>query len=68
MNSLKTSEFWMGLAAAILGFLVQQHIVSEDVAAYAKMALVYAVGRITSKVASGGTPFQPAIPKPIPPR
>lgn len=63
MQTLRTSEFWMGLVAAILAFLVQQHVVTQDIADLVKMFLVYAIGRIVSKAVSGGTPFQPA-PKP----
>lgn len=67
MQALKTSEFWMGLIAAILSFLVQQHVLDQQAADFAKMMLVYVVGRIISKAASGGVPFQPNAKGPVGP-
>lgn len=53
---LRTSEFWVGVVAAVLQFLVSQHLVSQQVSDYIVGATVYVVGRIISKV------VKPAVP------
>jgi hypothetical protein len=56
MEVLRTSEFWVGLIAAVLGYLVSAHVLSPDVASYVKMAGVYVVSRLISKTAKAVVP------------
>ena len=51
MAILRSSEFWVGLVAAILQFLVSQNIVSPGVAEFVNMAIVYVLGRLLGKAA-----------------
>jgi len=48
---LRSSEFWVGLLAVVLHFLVQQGVVSQSVADFVNMAIVYIVGRLVGKAA-----------------
>lgn len=59
----RTSEFWVGLAAAVLAFLQQQEMVSPEVAKFIDGAVVYVVGRMVSKAVKGA----PQAPPPTPP-
>jgi len=51
VSIFRSSEFWVGLVAAILQFLVTQHVLSPSVAEFVNMAIVYVVGRLLGKVA-----------------
>jgi len=51
MAILRSSEFWVGLVAAVLQFLVSQHLVSPGVAEFVNMAVVYVLGRLLGKAA-----------------
>jgi len=51
MAVLRSSEFWVGLVAAVLQFLVSQHLVSPGVAEFVNMAIVYVLGRLLGKAA-----------------
>lgn len=48
---LRTSEFWVGLVAAVLHFLVAQGVLSQSIADFVNMAIVYVAGRLFGKVA-----------------
>lgn len=52
---LKTSEFWMTMLSAVVGGLVQLHVVSPEVGdillKFIGMALTYVFGRLVSKAA-----------------
>lgn len=48
---LRTSEFWVGLIAVALQFLVSQHIVTPAASEFVKMAVVYTLGRLLGKAA-----------------
>jgi len=48
---IRTSEFWVGLIAAILHFLVAQGVLSQSLADFVNMALVYVIGRLLGKAA-----------------
>ena len=49
MAAFRTSEFWVGLVAVILAFLVSKGVIPQAVSDFINMALVYVVGRIVSK-------------------
>ena len=51
MAILRSSEFWVGLIAAVLQFLVSQHILSAQAAEFVNMAIVYVLGRLLGKAA-----------------
>lgn len=51
MVILRSSEFWVGLLAAILQFLVSQNILSAQAAEFVNMAVVYILGRLIGKAA-----------------
>ena len=48
---LRSSEFWVGLIAAVLQFLVSQHLLSPAVSEFINMAVVYVLGRLLGKAA-----------------
>jgi len=52
----RTSEFWVGLAAAVLGFLVAQGVLSQSVSDIILMAITYVLGRLISKVVKAAIP------------
>ena len=56
MAILRSSEFWVGLVAAVLQFLVSQHLVSPGVAEFVNMAIVYVLGRLLGKAAKATFP------------
>lgn len=56
MAILRSSEFWVGLAAAILQFLVSQHVIPQAAADFVNMAVVYILARIFGKVAKATIP------------
>lgn len=52
MNAiLRSSEFWVGLVAAIAQFLVSAHVLTPALSEFINMAAVYVFGRILGKVA-----------------
>ena len=51
MPILRTSEFWVGLVAALSSFLVSQHVLPQSAADFINMAFVYVIGRLVSKAA-----------------
>lgn len=55
---IRTSEFWVGLIAAILQFLVAQHVVSPGISDFINMAAVYVLGRLLGKAAKAALPNQ----------
>ncbi len=61
MAIFRTSEFWVGLAAAILSFLVAQGVIPQAAADFVNMAIVYILARVFGKVARAA--IQPAAPK-----
>ena len=56
LKVLRTSEFWVGLIAAVLQFLVSQHLVSPSVADFINMAVVYVLARLIGKGAKAVLP------------
>lgn len=56
MAVLRTSEFWVGLVAAISSFLVAQHVIPQSAADIINMMFVYVVGRLISKGAKAVFP------------
>lgn len=48
---IRSSEFWVGLAAAILQFLVAKGVLNQSTSDFINMAIVYVVARIFGKVA-----------------
>ena len=56
MEVLRSSEFYVGLIAAVLAYLVNAKVLSPDIASYVKMAAVYVVSRIISKTAKAVVP------------
>ena len=52
----RTSEFWVGLVAAILQFLVAQQVIPQAAADFVNMAVVYIFARIFGKVARAVLP------------
>jgi hypothetical protein len=61
MAVFRSSEFWVGLAAAILHFLVAQGVLSPSVADFVNMAIVYVVGRLFGKVAKAAFPSNQGV-------
>jgi hypothetical protein len=59
LSVIRTSEFWVGLAATVLAFLVAQGVISQQVSDFVNMAIVYIVGRLISKVVRAAVPPQP---------
>ena len=53
---LRTSEFWVGLAAAVLQFLVAQGVISQSISEFINMAIVYVLARIFGKMAKASIP------------
>ena len=51
ITALRTSEFWVGLVAVVLQFLVSQGLVSQTVSDFINMMVVYVLARIFGKVA-----------------
>ena len=56
MAVLRTSEFWVGLVAALSSFLVAQHVLPQSAADFINMAFVYVIGRLVSKGAKAAFP------------
>ena len=56
MAVLRTSEFWVGLVAALSSFLVAQHVLPQSAADFINMAFVYVIGRLLSKGAKAAFP------------
>lgn len=56
MAILRTSEFWVGLVAALCTFLVSQHVIPQSAADLINMAFVYVIGRLVSKGAKAVFP------------
>lgn len=56
MAIFRTSEFWVGLVAAILQFLVSQQVIPQAAADFVNMAVVYILARIFGKVARAVIP------------
>jgi membrane protein DedA with SNARE-associated domain len=59
VNILRSSEFWVGLAAAVVQFLVSQNIISASMGDFVNMAIVYILGRLLGKVAKAVVPGVP---------
>lgn len=53
---LRTSEFWVGLVAAILQFLVAQGVLPRSTAEFVNMAATYVAARLISKAAKAAVP------------
>lgn len=51
MAIFRTSEFWVGLVAAILQFLVANGILSQTISDFINMAVVYILARLLGKTA-----------------
>jgi hypothetical protein len=51
MAIFRTSEFWVGLVAVILQFLVSKGILSQTISDFVNMAVVYILARIMGKTA-----------------
>ena len=51
VSVLRSSEFWVGLVAAILQFLVSKGILNQTTSDFINMAIVYVLARIFGKVA-----------------
>jgi hypothetical protein len=51
MGIFRTSEFWVGLVAAILQFLVAKGVLSQTISDFVNMAVVYILARIMGKTA-----------------
>lgn len=59
MNSiLRSSEFWVGLVAAIAQFLVSVHMLTPALSEFINMAAVYVFGRLLGKAAKAVVPNQ----------
>lgn len=58
MAIFRTSEFWVGLVAAILQFLVSKQVIPQAAADFVNMAVVYVLARIFGKVARAVIPAQ----------
>lgn len=56
LTVFRSSEFWIGLMAAIVQFLVSQNILSPQVGDFVNMAIVYIVGRLVGKAAKAVLP------------
>ena len=56
MSVLRTSEFWVGLVAALCSFLVQQNVIPQGAADLVNMAFIYVLGRLVSKGAKAVFP------------
>lgn len=50
-SALRTSEFWVGLIAAICQFLVSQHIIAPGVSDFINTAVAYVLFRLLGKAA-----------------
>ena len=48
---LRSSEFWVGLVAAVLQFLVSQGVLNQTTSDFINMAIVYILARVFGKVA-----------------
>ena len=55
-SAVRTSEFWVGLVAAILQFLVSQGLISQGVSDFINMAVVYVIARLLGKTAKAVVP------------
>lgn len=55
-GALRTSEFWVGCAAAILQFLVSQGLIPQATSDFINGAVVYVVGRLISKLVKPAPP------------
>lgn len=51
VSVLRSSEFWVGLVAAILQFLVSKGILNQTTSDFINMAIVYILARVFGKVA-----------------
>lgn len=51
MSIFRTSEFWVGLVAAILQFLVAKGILNQTTSDFINMAVVYIIARLLGKAA-----------------
>ena len=56
LSLIRTSEFWVGLVAVVLQFLVSQGVLSQSVSDLINMAIVYILARILGKVAKASIP------------
>ena len=59
LSLIRTSEFWVGLVAVVLQFLVAQGVLSQSVSDLVNMAVVYILARIFGKVAKAVIPPGP---------
>ena len=59
LSLIRTSEFWVGLVAVVLQFLVAQGVLSQSVSDLVNMAVVYVLARIFGKVAKSVIPAGP---------
>lgn len=48
--AMRTSEFWVGLTAIVLQFLVAQGVIDPAVSNFIYGAVTYVFGRVVSKV------------------
>ena len=51
MAIFRTSEFWVGLVAVILQFLVAKGVLSQTISDFVNMAVVYILARLMGKTA-----------------
>ena len=51
IGMFRTSEFWVGLVAVILQFLVSKGVLNQTTSDFINMAIVYVLARIFGKVA-----------------
>jgi len=56
LSVFRTSEFWVGLVAAVLQFLVSKGYVSQTVGDFVQMAVVYVIARLLGKTAKAVLP------------
>lgn len=56
LSLIRTSEFWVGLVAAILQFLVSQGVLNQSTSDFIHMAVVYILARVLGKVAKAVVP------------
>ena len=66
MKTLKTSEFWSAVIAAILGVFVSSGVLTPEMSDFASKLIAGLVAvimaRVSHKLSNGGTPFVP-LPK-----
>ena len=56
LSIIRSSEFWVGLAAAVVQFLVAQGVISQSMGDFVNMAIVYILGRLLGKVVKAAIP------------